>query len=170
VLIGLIRVLGFAVQAVIVLWMCLGFLGFAVAILAGVIGLFDRTMDVRVAPARPVPAVDLSAFEVPVETGSDGSKAHPPVTVHEPPAMAFLCGRSDGPVVHIVEACDGPVDLWGFAVEEPPQGPERDCVEGWLAYTREPGRWICWHAVPGETPDVRAWTAADGEWFDEDGG
>jgi hypothetical protein len=161
VLVGVLRAIGLAVQTVIVLWMCLGFLGFAVAMLAGLLGLFDRTVDVRMSPARPVAA--------PVES-RDGWIAEPPVTTLEPPAVAFLCGRSDGPVVHIVQDCAGPIDLWGFAVEETPSGPERDCAQGWLAYTREPDRWICWHAVPGEAPDVRGWTAADGEWFDEDGG
>lgn len=164
VLIGLIRALGFAVQAVIVLWMCLGFLGFAVAMLAGVIGLFDRTVDVRVAPARPVAPVVASGV------AEDGWLASPPIVAPDVPRSAFLCGRSDGPVVHIVRNCFRAVDLWGFAAEGPPHGPERDCAEGWLAYTREPDRWICWQAVPGETPDVRAWTAADGTWFDEDGG
>jgi hypothetical protein len=167
VLVGVLRAIGLAVQAVFLLWMCLGFLGFAAAMLAGVIGLFDRTVDVRVSPARS--AAVVAPVVAPV-VASDGWLASPPIVAPDVPRLAFLCGRSDGPVVHIVRDCAGPIDLWGFAAEEPPSGPERDCVEGWLAYTREPDRWICWHAVPGETLDVRAWTAADGTWFDEDGG
>ncbi|MFN8234132.1 MAG: hypothetical protein U0V56_11925 [Actinomycetota bacterium] len=160
--IGLIRAIGFAVQAVFVLWMCLGFLGFAAAFLFAVLGLFERTVDVHVTPARP---------NVEAVVATDGWMADPPVTPSSAfPPFAFLCGRSDGPVVHIV-GCDEPdVDLWGFSVGEPPSGPGHDCAPGWLAYTREPDRWICWHPVPGETPDVRAWTAADENPFDGDGG
>jgi hypothetical protein len=132
--------IGFVFNLVMSLFIASAFLGVVASLIGGVLGLFDGSVD-----PRPTPAASPA------------------------PVVGSLCGRSDGSVVHIVD-CAEPADLWGFAAGEPPGGPEHDCAPGWLADTREPDRWICWHALPGETPDVRAWTPADGEWFDEDGG
>ncbi len=152
-------VLRLLVGGLFMLWAFSGMIILGLAIVVGVVqtgihalgfGPESPTPTAVAAPPRPLvvpPADDLPARGTP-----------PP----RPPPFAFVCGLDEGRQVHLIP-CDVPADLIGFAERTMPQGPAKDCLDDWDAYSRGPHYWICWTDLRVSSP-VRPWSRAPNPW------
>jgi hypothetical protein len=162
---GFFRLLGFVINAVMVMWIIGWFLVIGGAVIGGILHLFAGSSDVRRAAPPSVAVVIQSPspaayvlIMAPRETDEPyrGGLPAPPISFRD---IAFLCGVGDGTRVNLVPCTSKGSDLLGFAVLTEPKGARHDCSGRWDAYTRGPHYWICWNQY-GEQAFVHRWANA----------
>jgi hypothetical protein len=140
-------------------------LSFAFGVIGAVVDVATGSGDAAAAgpvvPSEPVPSEPFRVVPPPRGGPKDASaaiaSAERPGTV---PRLGFVCGVGEGHTVRLVD-CGAPSDLYGFATEGSPRGAARDCIAGWVAYSRGEDHSICWHALERDDPNVRRWARTD---------
>jgi hypothetical protein len=155
---------GILLQVFMALLLVSTVLSFAFGVIGAVVdvvtGSDDVTAAVPSAAAEPVPADPFPVVPAPHGGPKDASAAIVSAARPEPvPGFAVVCGVGEGRRIGLVD-CGAPSDLFGFATEGSPRGAARDCIAGWVAYSRGEDHSICWHALERDDPNVRPWARA----------
>jgi hypothetical protein len=157
ILIGVIRLIGFAFQALITLWILSLIIGIVVSIAGGVIGVFighDQPSPTAVAKAPSwthLPEL-RSAGAGPLQRQALVRRhAHSAPTPPPLPEVGLPCGIGHGDVIELVPCRDPESDLFGWAERTSPRGADEDCASSG-PYSHGPHWWVCWFA-----PQAGAW-------------
>lgn len=158
-----IRAVGFLLQAFMVLLLVSTVLSFAFGVIRAIANVVTDEPEapavLPVTPEEASPLISTSDAE-PKDASAAVRSAEPAVSLLR---FAFVCGVGEGRRVRLVD-CGASSDLYGFATEDSPRGAARDCLEGWIAYSRGEDFSVCWYAWERLDPNVRPW-ARTGEVF-----
>jgi hypothetical protein len=161
-----IRAVGFLLQALMVLLLVSTVLSFVFGVVGAIADVVTGEPEApAVLPVTPGQAFMPASVGEPKDASAAMRSAEPTVSL---PRFAFVCGVGGGHRVRLVD-CGAPSDLYGFATEEPPRGAARDCLEGWVAYSRGEEHSVCWYALGRDDPNVRPWARAGDPFAAADG-